>query len=59
MIVAGNGIGAAEDTDGIDVTTAGLGPAFPGGLFVAQDGKNEGSNQNLKLVPWQSIVEPG
>lgn len=58
-IVAGNGIGAVEDTDGIDVTTAGLGPAFPGGLLVAQDGKNDGSNQNFKLVPWQSIVEPG
>ena len=41
------------------MTTAGLGPAFPGGLFVAQDGKNDGSNQNFKLVPWQSIVEPG
>lgn len=55
-IVAGNGIGAVQQTDGIDVTTAGLGPAFPHGVFVAQDGKNDGEHQNFKLVPWDAIV---
>ena len=51
----GNGIDAVSDTDGIDATAASLGPAFPQGLFVAQDGKNDGGNQNFKLVPWQAI----
>jgi 3-phytase len=50
---AGNGIDAVEDTDGIDVTTASLGSPFQDGLFVAQDGTNEGGNQNFKLVGWR------
>jgi 3-phytase len=45
-----------SDTDGIDATAASLGPAFPQGVFVAQDGKNDSGNQNFKLVPWQAIV---
>jgi 3-phytase len=49
-------IDGTEDTDGIDVTSAALGPAFPRGLFVAQDGRNPGANQNYKLVPWESIA---
>ena len=44
-----------QDTDGIDVTTAGLGPRFRAGLFVAQDGRNDGGNQNFKLVPWRRV----
>lgn len=43
-------------TDGIDVTTTPLGPVFPDGLFVAQDGANDGGNLNFKLVPWADIV---
>jgi len=42
-----------SDTDGIDVTATPLGPRFPRGLFVAQDGRNDGANQNFKLVPWR------
>ena len=53
----GNRIDAVSDTDGIDATAASLGPAFPQGVFVAQDGKNDGGNQNFKLVPWQAIVK--
>jgi 3-phytase len=56
-IVAGNGIDGTEQTDGIDVTTANLGPAFPNGVFIAQDGKNDTANQNFKLVPWQQIAD--
>ena len=52
----GNGIDGTEDTDGIDVTTADLGAAFADGLFVAQDGDNDGGNQNYKLVPWNAII---
>jgi 3-phytase len=57
-IGAGNGIDAVSDTDGIDATSAYLGPAFPQGLFVAQDGKNDGGNQNFKLVPLELIRLP-
>ena len=51
------GIDAVSDTDGIDVTSAKLGNAFPGGLFIAQDGTNTGANQNFKFVPWPDIAE--
>lgn len=54
-IVAANGIDNVSGTDGIDVTSQWLGPAFPQGLFVAQDGNNDDGNQNFKLVPWQVI----
>lgn len=48
-------------SDGIDVVTASLGPAFPFGVFVTQDDTNGPSgNQNFKLVPWQDILNgPG
>jgi 3-phytase len=55
-IVAGNGVDGVEETDGIDVTTANLGPAFPHGVFVAQDGFNDKGNQNFKLVPLHLIL---
>jgi 3-phytase len=58
--VAGNdalGIDGTSETDGIDVSSAALGPAFPNGVFVVQDGRNISprERQNYKLVPWQSI----
>jgi 3-phytase len=55
-IVAGNGIDAVSGTDGIDVSSANLGPAFPQGMFVAQDGNNDDCNQNFKFVPWHTIA---
>ncbi len=55
-IVDGGGVDGTAETDGIDVTTANLGPAFPQGVFVAQDGHNDQGNQNYKLVPWQLII---
>jgi len=58
-IRAGGGIDAVEDTDGIEVTTANLGPRFPDGLFVAQDGRNDRGNQSFKLVPWRVQDSPG
>jgi 3-phytase len=53
------GIDGTSDTDGIDVTSAPLGSAFPHGVFVAQDGKNTSpaAAQNFKLVPWERIAE--
>ncbi len=54
-IGAARGIDDVEETDGIDVTTTALGPRFPGGLLVAQDGRNPGGNQNFKLVRWRGF----
>ncbi len=58
-ITDANGIDRVEETDGIDVISTGLGPKFPSGLFVAQDGFNYDHdtlvNQNFKLVPWEHI----
>jgi 3-phytase len=50
------GVDAADETDGIDVSTADLGPSFPSGVFVAQDGKNDDGAQNFKLVPLQDVL---
>lgn len=52
----GDAIDGSSDTDGIDVTSASLGSQFPSGLFVAQDGKNQGAAQNFKLVPLEAIL---
>jgi uncharacterized membrane protein YkoI len=54
----GDGIDGTSDTDGLDVTTAALGPRFPDGLLVVQDGDNDGSNQNYKLVDWGDVIGP-
>jgi 3-phytase len=47
---ASGAIGAVNHTDGLDVTTADLGRAFPHGMFVAQD-----DGENLKYVPLERI----
>ncbi|MDD3800109.1 MAG: phytase [Novosphingobium sp.] len=48
-------VDGTSETDGIDVVTGDFGPAFPGGLFVAQDGDNGKGTQNFKLVAWDDI----
>jgi len=58
-VVAGPGGDGCGRTDGIAAVTDDLGPAFPGGLFVCQDGDNtapNGGNQNFKLVPLERIL---
>src|SRR4029079_7123855 len=40
-IVAGNTVDNVTETDGIHVTTANLGPLFPNGVFIAQDGADD------------------
>jgi 3-phytase len=55
-VVDGEKVDGAAETDGLDVTTANLGPAFPKGLLVVQDGFNDKGNQNFKLVPLQSVL---
>jgi 3-phytase len=55
---ASTGIDGASETDGLDVTSANLGPAFPNGLVVVQDGRNitPAERQNFKLVPWERVA---
>lgn len=56
-IVPGPAIDGVTGTDGIEVTSASLGDAFPEGVFIAQDDANDDGPQNFKLVPWQAIAE--
>lgn len=52
-------IDPVEDTDGIDAAPP-LGPRFPRGLLVVQDGvRPEGRRQNFKLVRWDDIESAG
>ncbi|MBT3455493.1 phytase [bacterium] len=55
-IASGNGFGGTSDTDGIDVASVPFGNKFKRGMFVAQDGFNDGKNQNFKCVPWENIA---
>lgn len=50
-------VGGAEETDGIDLVLGDFGPAYPGGLFIAQDGHNAAAAQNFKLVAWDDVVK--
>ena len=53
------GIDGTSETDGLDVTSAYLGPNFPDGVLVVQDGRNisPAERQNFKLIPWDRISE--
>lgn len=54
-ITAGQ-FGAVEETDGIEVCLLPLGPRYPHGVFVAQDGINS-PGQNFKIVEWPRFAE--
>ena len=56
-------LGKPTDTDGIAVTNRPLGPNFPKGMFVVQDGKKHPTipkkktgPQNFKLYAWEDIA---
>ena len=51
------GIDGAQETDGIDATPVALGPDFPLGVLIVQDGLNDPSDdkQNFKIVDWREI----
>ncbi len=54
-IVDGPGIDGTSETDGIEFAAGSFGPAFPDGIFIAQDGDNGpdadgNATQNFKLV---------
>ena len=56
----GGAVDGTEETDGIDLVSAPVGPDYPAGLLVVQDGFNydsEGSriNQNFKFVSWADL----
>ena len=53
-IVGRGRVDAVEGTDGIDGVAVPLGPRFPLGLLVVQDGDNDDGNQNFKLIPLRS-----
>jgi 3-phytase len=54
--IQGGPIDGTYDTDGIELVLGDFGPAFPGGLFVAQDGDNAPEAQNFKLLSWDAIL---
>jgi 3-phytase len=47
--------GGVQETDGIEVYARPLGPAFPEGIMIVQDGENEPSPQNFKLISWADV----
>jgi 3-phytase len=53
------GIDGVSETDGLDVSSANLGPGFEYGAMVAQDGRNvlPVENQNFKIIPWKAIAD--
>jgi 3-phytase len=54
-ITASGGVDGTSDTDGIEISTAGFGKDFRGGLMIAQDGNNAPDAQNFKLVRWADV----
>jgi len=53
--IGGGTIDGTSDTDGIDLMLGDFGPAYPQGLFVAQDGDNAPDTQNFKYVSWAKV----
>jgi len=52
---------AVEETDGLDVINVPLGPEYPYGILVVQDGHNKDDHgnpapQNFKIVSWAKIA---
>ena len=61
-VVDGASADGCSRTDGIEATTADLGPAFPSGMFVCQDNNNfapgNTGNQNFKLTRLEKLFVP-
>jgi myo-inositol-hexaphosphate 3-phosphohydrolase len=53
--IGGGAIDGTSDTDGIELMLGNFGPAYPQGLFVAQDGDNAPATQNFKYVGWAAV----
>jgi 3-phytase len=54
--IATGAFGSVEETDGIELDHRDFGPAFPKGLFIAQDGVNAPRAQNFKFVRWDDVL---
>lgn len=59
-VVKGSTMDGTEETDGLDVVSFPVGPAYPHGLMVIQDGHNKDNGrdmpQNFKIVNWDSVA---
>lgn len=53
------GVDGSSETDGLDLSVSAFGGPFQQGMLVVQDGRNRmpEQGQNLKLIPWQQVVE--
>ena len=53
------GIDGISETDGLEISSANLGPGFEHGAMIAQDGRNmlPVQNQNFKFVSWSAIAK--
>ncbi|MCH9692449.1 MAG: phytase [Gammaproteobacteria bacterium] len=51
-------VDGSSETDGLAVSSAALGSAYPAGILIVQDGRNRMPNttQNFKLVSWADIA---
>jgi 3-phytase len=54
--IAAGSVDGTSETDGLEFAAGGLGPAFPDGLLVVQDGDNAPEAQNFKLVSWADVA---
>jgi 3-phytase len=54
-VADGDATDGTTETDGIAISLANLGPAFPEGLMVVQDGMTPAGTQNFKLIDWRRI----
>ncbi|HEV7195687.1 MAG TPA: phytase, partial [Pedococcus sp.] len=57
LAIGGGAFDAVNATDGLDVINVNMGPKYPQGMLVTQDGKDapEGGT-NFKFTPWQSVA---
>lgn len=56
------GVDGSQETDGLDVVSANLGPNYHKGMLVTQDGYNKtpagaDENQNFKYTSWADVAE--
>ena len=56
--IGGGMFDSVEATDGLDVINVNMGPKYPQGMLVTQDGKDapEGGT-NFKFTPWPSVAK--
>jgi 3-phytase len=61
QVVDGTAADGCSDTDGIEAVAADLGPDFPAGIFICQDGRNtapgSAGRQNFKFVRLDSLID--